>query len=743
MTALDTVLDALTAKGSDPKPYQTGFMAKCPSHADGRPSLSIRDAPDGKVLLNCFAGCDNTKIVADLGLTLANLFPDRPEPKSSKSKIVATYDYFKADGSLSYQVVRSDPKDFRQRRSDGHGAWVWNLKDLASEDRELLFMLPKLHEFIAENPKLPLFIAEGEKDCLALWEQGTPATCNAGGAGKWRDGHSQAVIELGFPDVVVIADRDEPGKAHALAVRDSLLKKGYKGVLRTRIVTCEDGCKDPAALIDHHDNWKEQLADLTAPGVADVVAKLSPSIAYEWGTSVDCVKPDWLWREWLCKGALHVLAGKQSGGKSTWVAYVIAQLLQGKLDAPSGLRAGVISLEEPNDRLAARLRASGADMGRVALYLAVTDQDKSGKPVERPWRLPQDLDVLETFIVSADLSLIVVDGAGYAINGNQDYANIGTSLSGLAKVAERTGCAILAITHTRKEGNTDAVTAAIGSTAWTAIPRICWVCGVDPDDESESRRIVAVGKTNYRRPESAIAYTIAGDEELEVGYATNVTEVATTADQVVAPRESVEDRSELAEARRFILDTLSDGPMLSGELAKLAKKEGISDRTLRRAKSVLKVHSEQRREGGYLIGWEVSLPELGQVGPLAHLGVKTGQNPSSALVCQHGQTDNALGHLGPVDVSRENTLKTESHGQHGQPPNTPTKDEPPTKSKVRECSNCCRELLRPDSKPVGLCAICDPKREETDPLCKRCERYLTTAELRAAGVCSHHSEVKL
>ena len=42
-----------------------------------------------------------------------------------KSRIVATYDYTDADGSLLYQVARYDPKDFRQRRPDGtagHGS---------------------------------------------------------------------------------------------------------------------------------------------------------------------------------------------------------------------------------------------------------------------------------------------------------------------------------------------------------------------------------------------------------------------------------------------------------------------------------------------------------------------------------------------------------------------------------------------------------------------------------------------
>lgn len=50
------------------------WIACCPSHEDRRPSLSIRELPDGRVLLHDFAGCSATEITAAVGLTLAGLF---------------------------------------------------------------------------------------------------------------------------------------------------------------------------------------------------------------------------------------------------------------------------------------------------------------------------------------------------------------------------------------------------------------------------------------------------------------------------------------------------------------------------------------------------------------------------------------------------------------------------------------------------------------------------------------------
>ena len=43
-----------------------GWMARCPAHDDRTPSLSIRDADDGKVLVRCHAGCDQASVIAAL-----------------------------------------------------------------------------------------------------------------------------------------------------------------------------------------------------------------------------------------------------------------------------------------------------------------------------------------------------------------------------------------------------------------------------------------------------------------------------------------------------------------------------------------------------------------------------------------------------------------------------------------------------------------------------------------------------
>lgn len=43
-----------------------GWMARCLAHDDREPSLSIRDADNGKVLVRCHAGCGQRRVIAAL-----------------------------------------------------------------------------------------------------------------------------------------------------------------------------------------------------------------------------------------------------------------------------------------------------------------------------------------------------------------------------------------------------------------------------------------------------------------------------------------------------------------------------------------------------------------------------------------------------------------------------------------------------------------------------------------------------
>lgn len=81
-------------------------IACCPSHDDGSPSLSIKILNDGRTMLHCFGGCSAAAIVESLGLTLADLFPDRPRTQEGRAerKAFATM----AGWQAALRVLRSE-----------------------------------------------------------------------------------------------------------------------------------------------------------------------------------------------------------------------------------------------------------------------------------------------------------------------------------------------------------------------------------------------------------------------------------------------------------------------------------------------------------------------------------------------------------------------------------------------------------------------------------------------------------
>jgi putative DNA primase/helicase len=194
-----------------------GWQARCPAHDDQTASLSVSIGDDGRVLLHDHAGCEPAAVVRALGLEMKDLMPQRDAQDRQRApfQIDRAYDYRDESGELLYQAVRLVPKDFRQRRPDGNGGWAWGVKGV----RLVPYNLPALK---AAAPGSFAFVPEGEKDGDRLTALELLATCNVGGAGKWRDEYAEHLAGL---HVVVLADNDDPGRKHAQQVAASVCGK--------------------------------------------------------------------------------------------------------------------------------------------------------------------------------------------------------------------------------------------------------------------------------------------------------------------------------------------------------------------------------------------------------------------------------------------------------------------------------------------------------------------------------------
>ena len=184
------------------------------------------------------------------GKTGAQAEPEKDQLKPDWDHPDAVYSYTDEDGKELFQVVRlhyldgKPGKTFRQRRydpADPKANRAGFVNSVPSEIRDsTLYRMPQVAKAISEGK--PVFVVEGEKDVETLERLGHVATCNPGGAGKWRDGYSRI---LAGADVIILPDNDSrwngyTGQNHAYDVALKL-----QGIAkRVRLVDLKEACAE-------------------------------------------------------------------------------------------------------------------------------------------------------------------------------------------------------------------------------------------------------------------------------------------------------------------------------------------------------------------------------------------------------------------------------------------------------------------------------------------------------------------
>jgi len=219
---INTVLDRLDGV------KQTGageYTARCPAHDDRSPSLSVGIGDDGRVLLNCHAGCTPESVVRAAGLEWPDLFPGDASgdwgPFDDCADEVDVYPYRDDAGNVSFEVVRFEVTD-RAHPAYGEKTFIqrvpgegWGRKKHGVEP--LLYRLPDVIDAAVDGRGV--FVVEGEKDVHTLEDWGFVATCNPQGAGAWKPAYTEA---LRGAVVYIIPDNDDEGRKHARRVARDL-----------------------------------------------------------------------------------------------------------------------------------------------------------------------------------------------------------------------------------------------------------------------------------------------------------------------------------------------------------------------------------------------------------------------------------------------------------------------------------------------------------------------------------------
>lgn len=294
----------------------------------------------------------------DPGPSLENA-PQAPRVTTQR-KITATYDYTDADGSVLYQVVRSEweengetKKTFGQRRPapGKDGEWLWGLAPgeylrpkfsssrdwyVATDQRRLkwkgaerliveeevahgLYRFPELREERAQpsQERQTAWIPEGEKDCDMLADWGLLSTTNSGGAKHWLPHHAEELRDF---DVVVLLDNDTAGR-----------ERGHKVAASLR------GIASRVRLLDWREHWGHvpEKGDVTdwrnlASGTREKLFKIAEQLpawtpqapestfgALKWkDINAPGKEFEWLIKGIMPRGAVSVWYGDWGTGKS-------------------------------------------------------------------------------------------------------------------------------------------------------------------------------------------------------------------------------------------------------------------------------------------------------------------------------------------------------------------------------------------------------------------------------------------
>jgi putative DNA primase/helicase len=595
-----------------------------PGHSAKDRSLSIKldpSAPDGFVV-HSYAGDDpiackdyvrskagiepfkangKRKPPFDIGKIIAAQSAGRGKPKGN---IVATYVYTDDKGKLLYQVVRLEPKDFRQRQPDGKGGWIWKLDDV----RRVVYRWPELLKY----PDATVFVCEGEKDADRVASLGHCATAVA--CGKWTD---ECVKALTGRECLILEDNDEAGRKKAQEAAQALHGKA-KTVRIARLPGLpEKG--DVSDWLDADTRNAEKLvevcfaAPLWVPASTTIPANSNTGTALQFACmdEVEAKHVEWLWPGRLARGKLTLLAGDPGIGKSQISVDVAARISQQGSRWPDGNNAPcgsvvILSAEDSaDDTLRPRLEAADAALPRVHMLTATIID---GRPVT--FSLQAHLEMLGAKLTAlGDAALVIIDPiTSYMgkIDGHQTV-DVRAVLEPLAAFAERHDVAVLAISHPPKASQSKALHAVTGSLAFVAAARMVFIATKEPQTE---RRLLLPVKNNLGPLAAGLGFSLGqqfvGNEILTSRVIWDSAPVTITADEAVAAANN-EGPTAMSEAAEFLREELANEPRSVKDLKKAAAEANLSWRTVRRAQTELGV---KPTKDGLAGGWLWELPKV-------------------------------------------------------------------------------------------------------------------------------------
>jgi AAA domain/DnaB-like helicase N terminal domain len=325
-------------------------------------------------------------------------------------------------------------------------------------------------------------------------------------------------------------------------------------------------------------------------------------------SQVEAKEVNWLWKPYLPVGMLSMLSGDPGAGKTFIALAVAAAVTVGKTPytGEPTMPADILYLSvenSPEHVLRPRFDLLGGDPRRFHhLRGSVTGH---GQRSERGGVRLSDVRLLSDALGKTKACFAIVDPIQSYLGADVDAHRSNETrpvMDGLSRLAEEHGCCILLVRHLGKAQTGRAIHRGLGSIDLTGAVRTELLAGCSPDDPAK-HALVQV-KSNLGQFGPSLGYIIETD-----GTFRWTGESQLTAYAILAPEQNGEETSALAEAKDFLSSALAQGARPAKDVQAEAQQEGISDRTLKRAKRELKVLS---RKGSMSGAWAWALAEEDQ-----------------------------------------------------------------------------------------------------------------------------------
>jgi len=326
----------------------------------------------------------------------------------------------------------------------------------------------------------------------------------------------------------------------------------------------------------------------------------------------------WLWNGWLAAGKMHVFGGAPGTGKTTISMGLAATVSTGGYwpDGSQSIAGNVViwsGEDDPADTLIPRLIMSGADLSRIYFITDIREGNE-----RRSFDPARDMEPLRRKLVEVGgVKLLIVDPIVSAISGDSHKnAEVRRGLQPLVDLASSMRCALLGITHFSKgTSGANPVERLTGSLAFAALARVVLVAATHEEGGENGRavRVFCRAKSNIGPDSGGFEYNLHQGElkEYQGIVASSVMwggALEGTARDLLATAEATGGDGEsgaMAEAKRYLIDMLSQSSVPVKELKADSTDAGHSWATIKRAASELKVEKQKDGMNG---GWVWRLP---------------------------------------------------------------------------------------------------------------------------------------